>query len=686
MRLAVRPPHLRACLALDSLLWRAGPLLAHRSRDRLVRGFCSQSLASGGLEKMQRGARQHQREYCPKESLQYLTFLLLDPDKRSSMLTKLRLILADTDSQTLSAVLLRLDLLFKYRMTEHALAKKRDFVSIQELEAELSPKQRANVLKDYCLLVEALTQSLHGLDTQRLLELMALLNLSNFRSHTLATAIVRRLAPQIPQLDRGLLAQLIEAVNTLSKHYDTIEGVSIKANLSSGVHELLLSDFLDGGTFNALVLRLNEVMASYPSVIEFMHTVGQLLQLMAKYLKVGALSHSNKFYFFDKLSLRMYQEVEALQHADGPEVLQVFFVSGTIMQMGAYSPLILKVFRAAQRQMLTLGLLRPGVRRLDVLRTGLNTYASIGRLDYGLFEQLYKPALLTALDRAPSNFLLNFLPALASFAAKVNLRDRAVIELLVSLLSKHAPELQQQHQVTLRNLHLSLKFGIAQGTFLPEDKRVLLPLLNHLAAHCICTQHDLKLAKPFESPPDFEVCCVGCDRSRKFVLSLPTSKIEGGAQKYDDNHNERIIKSQLLTLFKKFFDNEVKVTTEGQLLHICLYKWDALLECPALGLKIGLEITGQGYRLDKDLFIKKKQMKFAMLGEAGYQPLVIDVTSPIYKNIILDFDMPLLEKVLAVDIYRQVKESFGGDLGFKPELLAKVCQEVDRYSELTVKQ
>ena len=636
------------------------------------------------LEKKQKGQGEAPKEYCPKASKQYLTFMLLDPDKRSSVLTKMRLVLGDIDKHIVDTVLHKLDLLFKYRITEHELSKRKDFVALEAVEALLTEKQRENILREYCLLSETLSQSLHYLSSQQLIELLSLMNLSNIRSHVVATSIVRRLTSNFEALDRSQLKEVVEAINSLCKQYDSIEGLSLSVEFASGIKEAYICDFLDGGSFNSLILRLNDVMATYPTIIDFMDTIGKMLQLMAKFVKVGALSHSNKFFFFDKLSARLYREIDSLQHADGNELVQVFFVSGTIMQMGAYSPLILKVFRVVQQQMLAIYLLRPGMRRFDILKTGLNTYASIGLLDKGIFEQLYKPMLLGALDTPTISFVSRFLPSLISFAAKVGLQDRTINQLLVGLLQTHTDFLLQQHPLLLRNLHLNLKFGFAQKTFLPEDRLRIQKLLNFLAAHCICTQHDLKLAQDFELPTSHDINCVGCDHSRDLVLSHKNAPIAGGAQKFADNHNERIIKSQLRTMFEKYFDQEIKLTTEGQPLIICLYKWDALLECPALGLKVGLEITGQGYKLDKDLFIKKKQMKFTMLQEAGYLPMVIDVTSSIYKNIILDFDLPLLEKVLALDIYLQIKDTYGVDLGFKPGLFHAVSEEVQKYKALTV--
>jgi len=625
-----------------------------------------------------------QMEYCPKKSFQYLNFLFLQPDKRFKTLEKLRMILINVDEKTVDLVLQKVDMLFKYRITEHELAKKKVFLSLADSECMLSPKQCENILSDYMVLHSTLSQVTHLLTIDQAIELLNLTNLSNLQSHLLATALMRKITQRIQDLSISQLEIFVDGTCALCKNYNSIEGLTFENSKRVGLSETLLCDLLDAGCFNSLLVKLTKTLNTHPRVFDLMPTIKRLLQLIAKFLKVGGLSHSNKLYLFGRLSVRMYEEIAQLQEATFLEIVDIFYVSGMIMQMGSYNLLMMRVFREAQRAMIKIFKMQPDMCRMDILQTGLSTYTAIGKVDYDIFEQLYKPTLLN-MFKNPDPFIIKAnIPKMVSFASKVGLRDRTVIEVLISLLHDYTDKLLNIHPMIMRNLHLSLKFGFMQQTFLPEDKVRIRRLLNVLAAQCICTQQDLRLDPDFEPPTDGEVNCVACDKSRELVLSHHNSPILGGAQTFRDNHNERIIKSHLMSGLQKYIDHETQVTTEGQLLNICLYKWDGLIQITELGLKVGLEITGFGYRLTDDVFIKKKEVKLAMLREAGYLPLIIDVASPVYKNLILSFNMQLLEKAIAIDFFDQVT-TFGMQVRFKSGLLEAVRQEVTQFLKETIK-
>ena len=629
-------------------------------------------------------SRKENLAYCPKKSGEYLMFLDMNPDKRESTISSLRLLLSGVDITLLNRLLSKVDTMFKYRIVENSLAHESQFMTIQKLEDLLGERHKEKISQDYDEMVECFLQSLGFLQFSEMVSLLSILTLSNIRSHQLNTSTIGVLSINLSKLTDNTFRQLVAVLNSLCRNYSMIEGsINFRYRLKN-INEEFLTEFLDAGVFNNIILRLVKDMDTVTDMNQYLDTVSQMIHLMQKYLKIGGLSHANKSYFFDKLVVKLYGSIKEIESASETTVLKIFYVSGTIMQFGAYSPLVMRVFRKAQRRMIGFGAMREGARRFDILRTGLNTYSSIGVYDREIFEKLYRPMVIKDLGRevAKSNFGL--LMTVLSFIVKAGKKNKEIIQAIIESLASSYEVVAILHPIELRYLHLNLNYAKQTNMFPPDSWVKLRRLMNYLAAHCICSQHNRELTKEPSLPIGVvDLKCFHDGHSREIVLSQNSKPIEGGAQKYADNLNETIIKKALKPSMEKYFQDAFEVVTEGSDLNICQYKWDALISNQEKGVRMGVEITGKGYKLSDTTFIQKKEMKFSLLRQTGYIPLILDVTSIRYKNSILEFDLDSIERYVAVDIYREMRTRHNTDIRLKVDIKDLVCGKLVEYYNVT---
>jgi hypothetical protein len=628
--------------------------------------------------------------YDHRKSGEYLSFLRLDPVKLEMLTNTMNNILANIEKADRDKVIRHLKILFQLRIAYNSIAQTVWLETLDSLETKIEEKQRTMMLTEVNSFVDCLLAVSVRLTVKEKLQLLVMLTLSKLSSHRLLTGLVSPIIDGLDSFTFSEISSLVSSLKVQAHRYQKVTGYKLRnEDHFIMLEEVFLKDVLNMINLKTLLTKIAKLLPEQ-SLNTILETQLCVLRLLDKYVKLGGLNSPTKKFYFDKLTVKLFESIPDLPTLTPKNLKLYYFISGLIISHGRNSKLALKMFKEAEIQVLKSNKFDPW----KMICYGIGTRNSHGDYDKQFYETIELPSISLKLKNSKTMTVSELISSMIIIYS-METKDPEIHKLILERVIEMEEAYRQKkydivHDIQMKGMHQWLSYGINCG-IIPRD---LVPMIaevaNRMTAQCLCNRHlrEYKALKYFDFPediPELEISkdgqqkvklldCVNDDPSSRFIMQTFTEPKVEETQIYGDNYNETMIKEIVQNYLPMYFEMPFTAHFDLEAIQACTYKWDLVIKFRDIPQKVGLEVSGQAYTSDFSGFQQKKKIKLMVLENKGFLPVVIDVGASKMKGYIIESNYQIASVVIINEIRSQVLKHTNIDLNIKPERQ----QEFDR--------
>lgn len=621
--------------------------------------------------------------YDSEKSGEYLSFLRLDIHKSELLVNKLRTILTNLDERDRDGIIKQFNVLFNLRVAYNKIAQTIWMETLETLEAKISAPQRKLMMDEFNSFVDMMLATVSSLNTKQRLDMLVLITLSKISSHRILVGLIPNLISDIDNMTFSDINRMLSCCKMLFTRYMKITGYKLRNEEHFiSLDEMLLKDVFTIMDLKYMVRRITEMIPNEP-LDQVLASQIKMLRIMEKYSKMGGLNVPMKKLYLDKLTVKLYESLSSISKLPDYMLMDYFTMCGLIMSQGRNSPLVVKMLKEAQIQILK-------SKKQDewkVISFGILSKNTYGNYDKAFFESIELPIIVDKL-RKSDDFNSGALASCMLMVYKMKHKDREVHKLILEHVIRIEKSYREKrydvaHDFHMKSIHQILSYGINLNIIPLDMIPMIADVANRLSVQCLCARHKRNFEYQELGPlpdgvPEIVIStqdgtsvklldCIDNQASSNFVKEhFPEPRLEK-AQVYSDNFNEILIKEILQNYVPVYLEMPVEVLADTESIQACSYKWDAVLKFRDIPKKIGFEVTGEAYSSEFTGLKLNKMIKMEVLTAKEFTAIVIDVGTTKLKSFILENNPTMLVISLIEQIRKQIKQKTGFELTIKPE-------------------
>ena len=633
-------------------------LLRTEASFRLLRPFSSKSLRASKLPLPSRAqvldkpkspeAKEEKlrtsmlfKQYDSETSGDYMTLLNLEPLKADYYAKSIGGILEPhTEADLFKSIMQKLKLLFSIRIINDDFASLATHENLPTLESKIPQLQKERMKVEFDSFVNLLMQATITTPEKKLHRLLAELSLMKINSHTLWRSIIPRICENIDSLSPLETKVFVSVLCNIMLRYHVVEGQQMQHQSFLNLDEYLLMEYLNSRQLGQIINHLIKLLKVF-SKRDSLLVGNKACMIVHKFIKFDAMSNSVKFMYLDQLGLTAYEYLMEIkdqpdQFASDSKLLQKLISS--IIILGRENKVVLEALKLIHRR-------TPSIPVTEIARI----YSQVGVLDKEFWSQKVQE-LIADFDDTQKSLSDEMMVHVSSLVARQKMNKPELVRSMLNRMIFEYSDIKafnRMHPLKKKNIHLNIVMMLIQG-MVPEDMlQEFSKVANYFAGYCICLRHKRKFEK--EVPEKISkglyfktqhsdnygyIDCIKSKESEKAVLKENKAEGEGTKQYFEDNYVEHFAQDAIKTYVLNSFKNKVNITFEFDDIQVCMYRWDGVLNIQGVPQKIGLEITGRGYKANNQSLLQKKEMKLEIMGLQGYIPFLFDM-SEVEKTMML---------------------------------------------------
>lgn len=644
--------------------------------------------------------KQINREYDEESTLEYFTFLLLDPLKHEILINRLKRVFMNCKPETRDRVIKQVNIMFKLRVAYHELAHSAWQETPDSLRAKVSEDQRKMMVREFKKFCDALATASLELTPSEACSLFVNLCMVRLSLHPLWITLIPTILRNVDKLTFEEVDNFIRCLRLVTNNYSMIEGHTRYNQNFMLMEENYLRDVIAFSQMANFVDNMATRLNDSP-ILEQVEAHYRFMLLIGKFIKFSGVSGPHKKMYLDRLISKLYPLKNSLENLSLKKVQTLFFLSKLIIGQGRNTPLVLELVKIA-----TMNLLRnPETDKFKMALISIATKNVYGDFDIEMFRLVETPLLIKRLEDKSDKIPIGDVTVILWSLYGMKSDNFKLHELVID----HLPTLDdvsnqlKNERFQLKSIHQLLSYGISNNIIPKKLIPRVSQLANQLTAYCICAQHNIMFDKLMPedvvaqipevvngkdaSNSDDHLALLECTNhpaSKDFILGIYNEPAKQKQQLYDDNYNELVIKEATTIYSAKYLEAKIEFRYDLKSISACSYKWDGVFIVEGVEPMIGFEITGQAYSSEYTGYQLKKQFKFGLLAKKNYIPVIIAVGDSKTKSNILASNLEALGIEVIYELRKQIKEYTGVDLKIREAMLDEYNEKLAEYEQLNV--